>query len=95
MAFGADPRQNPLLAVLPDTVLGRWLPQLDFLDVPLGRVFHESGSPLALVYFPTSSIVSLLYVMEDGVSAEIGQVGLGAWSANRCSWEAKRRPGAR
>ena len=75
MAFGADPRQNQLLAVLPDVIWARWLPQLESVDMPLGRVLHEPGDSLGHVHFPTSSIVSLLYVMEDGASAEIALVG--------------------
>jgi CRP-like cAMP-binding protein len=75
MALAADPRQNLLLAALPDAEWARWLPQLEPVDMPLGKVLYESGSTLAHVYFPTTSIVSLLYVMEDGASAEIAVVG--------------------
>jgi CRP-like cAMP-binding protein len=75
MASGADPRENQLLAVLPDASWARWRPQLEAVDMPLGRVLYEPGGPVAHVYFPTSSIVSLLYVMEDGASAEIALVG--------------------
>ena len=53
----------------------RLLPQLEFVPMPLGEVLYESGSQLRHVYFPTTSIVSLLYVMEDGASAEIAVVG--------------------
>jgi CRP-like cAMP-binding protein len=75
MALAADPRQNRLLAALPDAEWARWLPQLEPVDMPLGKVLYESGSKLGHVYFPTTSIVSLLYVMEDGASAEIAVVG--------------------
>jgi CRP-like cAMP-binding protein len=75
MALAADPRQNRLLAALPDGEWARWLPQLEAVDLPLGKVLYESGSKLTHVYFPTSSIISLLYVMEDGASAEIAVVG--------------------
>jgi len=75
MALAADPRQNRLLAALPDAEWARWLPQLEPIDLPLGKVLYESGSKLTHVYFPTSSIISLLYVMEDGASAEIAVVG--------------------
>jgi CRP-like cAMP-binding protein len=75
MALAADPRQNRLLAALPDAEWARWLPQLEPVDMPLGKVLYESGSTLAHVYFPTTSIISLLYVMEDGASAEIAVVG--------------------
>jgi len=75
MALAADARRNWLLAALPVTEVERWLPHLELVDMPLGKVLHESGSRLAHVYFPTTSIVSLLYVMEDGSSAEIAVVG--------------------
>jgi CRP-like cAMP-binding protein len=75
MAVSPDPRKNELLAALPDAELQRWLPQLEWVDMPLGQVVYESGSTLSHVYFPTTSIVSLLYVMENGASAEIAVVG--------------------
>lgn len=75
MAVMTDPRQNQLLAVLPDAEWARWQPMLEAVDMPLGKVLYESGSTLSHVYFPTTSIVSLLYVMEDGASAEIAVVG--------------------
>jgi hypothetical protein len=55
--------------------LARWLPQLEPVDLPLGKVLYESGIRLSHVYFPTTAIVSLLSVMEDGASAEIAVVG--------------------
>jgi CRP-like cAMP-binding protein len=75
MGLAVDPRSNRLLAALPDAEWKRWLPQLEPVDMPLGQVLYESGSRLAHVYFPTTPIVSLLYVMEDGASAEIAVVG--------------------
>ena len=69
------PRQNQLLAALPEAELQRWLPQLESVDLPLGRVLYEPGSTLSHVYFPSTAIVSLLYVMENGSSAEIAVVG--------------------
>ena len=69
------PRQNHLLAALPQAEWQRWLPQLEHVSMPLGLVIYESGSTLSHVYFPTTSIVSLLYVMENGASAEIAVVG--------------------
>jgi CRP-like cAMP-binding protein len=75
MALAADPRQNQLLAALPDAEWAQWLPQVEAVDLPLGKVLYESGSKLTHVYFPTTAIVSLLYVMEDGASAEIAVVG--------------------
>jgi CRP-like cAMP-binding protein len=60
---------------LPGEVLGRMRPSLELVSMPLGDVLYESGTQLSHVYFPTTSIVSLLYVMEDGSSAEIAVVG--------------------
>jgi CRP-like cAMP-binding protein len=75
MATNLDPRQNHLLAALPEADWRRWAPQLEWVDMPLGHVMYESGRTLSHVYFPTTSIVSLLYVMENGASAEIAVVG--------------------
>jgi CRP-like cAMP-binding protein len=71
----SDPRQNHLLAALPAAEWQRWQPQLEWVDLPLGHVMYESGRTLSHVYFPTTAIVSLLYVMEDGASAEIAVAG--------------------
>jgi CRP-like cAMP-binding protein len=68
-------RNNLLLAALPDEEWQRWLPQLEAVVMPLGQVLYESGTTLSHVYFPTTAIVSLLYVMENGASAEIAVVG--------------------
>jgi CRP-like cAMP-binding protein len=70
-----DPTENKLLAMLPDDERDRWLPLLEHTEMPLGLVLSESGGTLSHVYFPTTSIVSLLYVMENGASAEIAVVG--------------------
>ena len=75
MAVLHDPRQNYLLHALPETESERLIPHLQLVSMPLGDVLYESGSQLRYVYFPTTSIVSLLYVMEDGASAEIAVVG--------------------
>ena len=75
MATRPDPRKNHLLAALPADEWARWLPALEPVDMPLGEVMYESGTAMSHVYFPTTSIVSLLYVMEDGASAEIAVVG--------------------
>ncbi len=75
MAVSPDPRKNLLLAALPDAEWQRWLPQLEAVDMPLGQVLYESGSTLSHVYFPTTSIISMLYVLENGSSAEIAVVG--------------------
>ena len=71
-----NPRHNRLLAALPEDAWERLEPNLEPVEMPLGHVLYESGAPLSHVYFPTTSIVSLLYVMEDGHSAEIAIVGL-------------------
>jgi CRP-like cAMP-binding protein len=70
-----EPRKNQLLAALPDAVLQRWQPLLEPVELPLGKVLYESGRELSHVYFPTTAIISLLYVMENGSSAEIAVVG--------------------
>jgi CRP-like cAMP-binding protein len=70
-----DPRHNHLLASLPDEEWTRWSPMLEVVQMPLGQVLYESGVALGFVYFPITSIVSLLYVMENGASAEIAVVG--------------------
>ena len=74
-ASNANPKANHLLAALPDAEWQRWWPQLEPVELPLGLVLCESGMVLSHVYFPTTAIVSLLYVMEDGASAEIAVVG--------------------
>jgi CRP-like cAMP-binding protein len=75
MGASAQPSQNHLIAALPSAEAERWLPLLESVDMPLGSVLYESGGTLRHVYFPTTSIVSLLYVMENGASAEIAVVG--------------------
>ncbi len=70
-----NPRINRLLAVLPEAEWLRWQPHLEWVDMSLGAVICESGRVLSHVYFPVSAIVSLLYVMENGASAEIAVVG--------------------
>jgi CRP-like cAMP-binding protein len=71
----ATPRQNHLLAVLPDEDLDRLVRHLELVPLPLGTALYESGDQLSHVYFPTTAIVSLLFVMENGSSAEIAVVG--------------------
>ncbi|CAN5489343.1 Crp/Fnr family transcriptional regulator [soil metagenome] len=68
-------KKNRLLSALPQEVWERWAANLEEVDMPLGMVLYESGQTLQHVYFPTTSIVSLLYVMENGASAEIAVVG--------------------
>ncbi len=71
----SGPRLNQLLAALPEAEWVRWVPQLEPVELPLGKALYESGRTLSHVYFPTTAIVSLLYVLEDGASAEIAVVG--------------------
>ncbi|WP_454241268.1 Crp/Fnr family transcriptional regulator [Pseudomonas sp. HLS-6 TE3448] len=75
MSERLHPLQNRLLAALPIEVQERLIPQLELVVLPLGKVVYESGDSLQYVYFPTDAIISLLYVMEDGASAEISVVG--------------------
>ena len=73
--LSSEPLKNHLLAALPHAEAQRWLPLLESVDLPLGEVLYESGTTLGHVYFPTTAIISLLYVMENGASAEIAVVG--------------------
>jgi CRP-like cAMP-binding protein len=70
-----EPQQNHLLAALSAAERERLYPHLQLVSMPLGKVLYESGDLLRHVYFPTDSIISLLYVMADGASAEIAVVG--------------------
>lgn len=67
--------ENYLLSVLPSAEREYLYSQLELVHMPLGQVLYESGDKLRYAYFPTTSIVSLLYVMENGSSAEIAVVG--------------------
>src|SRR4030095_12068630 len=69
-----DPHQNHLLAALPASDYERLEPHLELIPMKLGDVLYESGSKLRYVYFPTTSLVSLLYVMEEGASGGISIV---------------------
>jgi CRP-like cAMP-binding protein len=75
ISAGTNPKENQLLAALPPAVLKRWQRSLEDVELPLGEVLYEPGGVLSHVYFATTAIVSLLYVMEDGASAEIAVVG--------------------
>jgi CRP-like cAMP-binding protein len=70
-----SPKQNHILAALPAEDYARLLPDLQLVPMPLGWVVYESGGQMGHLYFPTTSIVSLLYVMESGASAEIAITG--------------------
>lgn len=69
------PRQNHLIAALPPVEYGRLFRHLELVPMALGEVLYESGGTLRHAFFPTTCIVSLLYVMENGASAEIAVVG--------------------
>src|ERR1700730_16741047 len=75
MLDSAESRNNFLLAALPEAEWQRWQHFLEKVEMPLGQVLYEAGATLTHVYFPATSIVSLLYVMENGASAEIAVVG--------------------
>ena len=70
-----SPLQNHLLAALPPEDYARLAPDLELIPMPLGWAVYESGGHLGYLYFPTTSIISLLYVMESGASAEIAITG--------------------
>jgi CRP-like cAMP-binding protein len=70
-----DPKQNQLLASLPEAVWKRWSPQLELVHLTLGQVLYEPHATMTHAYFPISSIISMLYVMKNGDSAEIAVVG--------------------
>jgi CRP-like cAMP-binding protein len=70
-----SPQQNHLLSVLPDDEQEYLYPHLELVPIVLGQVLYESGRALTHAYFPTTSIISLLHVMENGSSAEIAVVG--------------------
>ena len=70
-----SPRDNHILDALPAEERERLFPHLELVEMVLGTVLYESGDTLRHIYFPTDSIVSLLYILEDGASAEIAVVG--------------------
>ncbi|MBI5921720.1 MAG: helix-turn-helix domain-containing protein [Betaproteobacteria bacterium] len=75
MPASNNPHQNHLLDALPRDEFERLLPHLELVPMVLGQHLHDSGSKMRHAYFPTTSIVSRLYVMEDGASAEIAVIG--------------------
>ena len=75
MAVNHQPQENYLFLALPAEARERVFPHLERVTLPLGSVLYESGATLQHVYFPSDSIISLLYVMENGASAEIAVVG--------------------
>lgn len=91
----ASPQQNHLLGAIPETEWERFAPHLTPVNLRLGEVIYESGSDQPHVYFPTDSIISLLYVMENGASAEIAIVGNEGLVGIALFMGAERRPVAR
>ncbi len=75
MITATGARDNRLLAALPDAAIQPWLPLLEPVDLPLGLVLYESGRTLGHVYFPTTAIASLMFILEDGSSTETAVVG--------------------
>ncbi|MGB4585978.1 MAG: Crp/Fnr family transcriptional regulator [Rectinemataceae bacterium] len=73
--YPVNPRQNHLLAAIPEDEFERISPMLEHVHLPLGEILSEAGSRMQFVYFPTTAIVSLLNVLEDGATAEIAVVG--------------------
>lgn len=73
--YGHNPRQNHILAALSTADYDKLLPQLEFVSMPFGLTICEADTQMAYVYFPTSSIVSLLYETRDGASAETAVIG--------------------
>lgn len=71
----SDPRDNQLLAVLPDADWLRWKAQLQPVDLQLGQVLQEEGCVSTWLYFPTTAVVSMMYLMENGGSAEVAVLG--------------------
>ena len=75
MVSTKNAKQNQLLAAMPEAEWKRWRPDIEAVDLPLGEVLYEPDTTLSHVYFPTTAIISLLYVLENGASAEIAVVG--------------------
>lgn len=74
-SFRHEPKQNHLLAALPAEIYDHMSLHLELVAMPLGEILCESGGQLQHVYFPTTAIASLHYIMENGSSAEIAGVG--------------------
>lgn len=75
MLIAPLPQHNYLIAALSAETYNRLLPHFELVSLPLGKVLYESGDTLRYAYFPTDSIISMLYVMESGASVEISMVG--------------------
>jgi CRP-like cAMP-binding protein len=87
-----EPQGNRLPAILPREEMKRLRPHLERVSFALGEVVYESGGRQSYIYFPTTAIISLLYLMENGSSAEMGVAGNEGLSASPSTWEAVRCP---
>ena len=67
--------KNHILSLLPEVTVNTWVPHVETIDLPMGKVLHECGSILSHIYFPTTAIVSWVYVLENGASTEIALAG--------------------
>jgi hypothetical protein len=83
---------NHILAAFPQSLQERGRPQLELVEMQLGQVVNESGAMRSHVYFPTTAVVSLLYVLENGASAEIALVGHEGIVGVRSSWAVAPQP---
>ncbi|HSV34458.1 MAG TPA: hypothetical protein VLI46_02815, partial [Ramlibacter sp.] len=70
-----DPRQNRLLAALPPAQWAEWAPRIEHLDFPLGHVVHEPGDPYHYVYFPLTTVISIMRTLSTGASTQLAVVG--------------------
>ncbi len=77
MSLVTEPLGNRLIAALPAAERQHWEADLEWVDMPLGKVLYESGCTMDYVYFPVTAIVSLLYVTEGGSTSELAVVGNG------------------
>lgn len=82
----ANPKHNHLLNALPKKEFEYFSSHLELADMKLGDVLYRPGEQLKHIYFPTTSIVSLIYVMQDGSSAEIAVVGNEGALVYHCLW---------
>lgn len=81
-----EPGLNKLLAALPRRDRDRLVPELKPVSLGFEEVLYEPDGFIRQVYFPTSGVISLLLLLEDGSVAEVGRVGNEGWSASRSSW---------
>lgn len=90
-----DGLKNYILAALPEEDFARIKSNLEFVTFELGEVIYEFGEKMDYVYFPTTAIISLLYIMENGSTAEIGVIGNDGIVGVSLFWAVTRRPAGR